>query len=175
MIIVRLALVSLIVVVLIRAAQTSYSYGYRVFAQEPVSTVENARTVTITYSPTDSVKDLAERLEEKGLIEDAMLFLIQEMVSDYHGKLNPGIYELSTAMTAEQMLQRMSADASTGADSAPEASPAAPVEGAGGTGEEGSWEGEEGSMGENPADTEVTPVTDEEAPVEGEETGDGGE
>ena len=47
-------------------------------------------------------------LEEKGLIEDAKLFVVQELLSAYHGEILPGIYDLSTDMTAEQMLAIMS-------------------------------------------------------------------
>ena len=47
-------------------------------------------------------------LEEKGLIEDARLFVVQELLSAYHGEILPGIYDLSTSMTAEEMLAVMS-------------------------------------------------------------------
>ena len=47
-------------------------------------------------------------LEEKGLIKDADLFIVQERLSSYHDKIQPGIYDLSTGMTASEMLQIMS-------------------------------------------------------------------
>ena len=58
-----------------------------------------------------SVKDIAQMLEEKGLIEDARLFVVQELLSAYHGEILPGIYDLSTSMTAEEMLAVMSTPA----------------------------------------------------------------
>ena len=58
-----------------------------------------------------TVKDIAQMLEEKGLIEDARLFVVQELLSAYHKEIKPGIYDLSTDMTAAQMLEIMSTPA----------------------------------------------------------------
>ena len=58
-----------------------------------------------------SAKDVGQMLEERGLIRYANLFVIQELLSENHDKIQPGIYDLSTAMTAEEMLEVMSADA----------------------------------------------------------------
>ena len=60
-----------------------------------------------------SVREIGEILEEKGLIRSASLFYLQEMVSSYHGKLQPGIYELSTSMTPEEMMAIMAASSET--------------------------------------------------------------
>ena len=51
-------------------------------------------------------------LEEKGLIRDGRLFMIQELLSEHHGKIQPGIYDLNTAMTSQEMLAVMSETAS---------------------------------------------------------------
>ena len=67
------------------------------------------RTITVGISENMSVKDIALMLEEKGLIEDADLFVVQELLSAYHGELRPGIYDLGTDMTATQMMEIMSA------------------------------------------------------------------
>lgn len=95
---------------IIRAATASYEYGYRVFTEAPVSEGEG-RTISVSVEEPVSVKDIGVMLEERGLIRDANLFVIQELLSENHGKIQPGIYDLSTAMTAEEMLSVMSADA----------------------------------------------------------------
>ena len=56
----------------------------------------------------DDVKKIGEILENKGLIRDGELFVLQELISDYHNDLLPGTYELNTSMTAEQMMEVMS-------------------------------------------------------------------
>ncbi len=55
-----------------------------------------------------SVSDTAEILKKNGLIRDERLFSLQERFSDYHGKLESGMYTLNTSMTAEEMLAAMS-------------------------------------------------------------------
>ena len=105
--IIKVAVIAAFVVYIFRGAAIAYDFGYRVFADEPVSAA-GGRTMTVGIGADMSVKDIALMLEEKGLIEDANLFIVQEMLSAYHGKILPGIYDLSTDMSAEQMLEIMS-------------------------------------------------------------------
>lgn len=105
--IIKVVVIAAVIVFVMRGATKAYDFGYRVFADEPVS-VSGGRTITIGVAENAGVKDIAEMLEEKGLIEDANLFVVQELLSAYHGKILPGIYDLSTDMTAEEMLEIMS-------------------------------------------------------------------
>jgi len=85
----------------------SYSYGYRIFAEPPVTTGEGRdRLVQIKSSMSDS--DIGELLEEKGLIRDKRLFTLQLKLSGYSRKLVAGRYTLNTSMTADEMMQIMS-------------------------------------------------------------------
>ena len=86
-----------------RGALMAYDYGYRVFTESPVS-VGEGRIISIEVKKDMSSRDLGEMLERKGLIRDSRIFFLQELLSEYHGKEVPGIYDLSTAMTAEEML-----------------------------------------------------------------------
>ena len=90
-------------------AVTAYDYGYRVFAEEPM-TVGEGRTISIYVREEDSVKDVGKTLENKGLIRDANLFVVQELLSEYHGKILPGIYDLNTSMSTEEMLGIMATE-----------------------------------------------------------------
>ena len=90
-------------------AVTAYDYGYRVFAEEPVTAGEG-RIISVYIKEEYSVKDIGTALEEKGLIRDAKLFIVQELLSEYHGKIKPGIYDLSTSMTTEEMMEIMAAE-----------------------------------------------------------------
>ena len=106
--IIKVVVLAAVVVFIVRGASKAYDFGYRVFADEPIS-VSGGRTITVGISENMSVKDIALMLEEKGLIEDADLFVVQELLSAYHGELLPGIYDLGTDMTATQMMEIMSA------------------------------------------------------------------
>ncbi len=125
--IIKVAVLAVVIVYVFRAATQAYDFGYRVFADEPVS-ISGGRTITVSVAQDASVKEIADMLEEKGLIEDANLFVVQELLSAHHGKIVSGIYDLSTEMTAEQMLEVMSpdveeteGDGETGAQPVPEA------------------------------------------------------
>lgn len=105
--IIKVVVVAAIVMFVLRTSTEAYNFGYKVFADEPVS-ASGGRTITVGIAENADVKDIAEMLEEKGLIEDARLFIMQEFLSAYHKKIKPGIYDLNTSMTAEEMLSVMS-------------------------------------------------------------------
>ena len=137
--IIKVAVLAVAIVYIFRGATFAYEFGYRVFADEPVS-VTGGRTITVSVGEGQSVKEIAQMLEERGLIEDANLFVMQELLSAYHGDIVPGIYDLSTAMTAAQMLEIMSTPSSSSAEDANEESgeePQSEEEDAGQTGEDG--------------------------------------
>ena len=108
--VIKVIVIAVVVMFVFRTATTAYDFGYKVFADKPVS-VSGGRTITVGIAESANVKDIAQMLEEKGLIEDARLFVVQELLSAYHGEILPDIYDLSTSMTAEEMLAVMSTPA----------------------------------------------------------------
>lgn len=104
--IVKAAIFVFIISFVYKTAVAAYSYGFRVFAEEPM-TYGEGRTISVYVENTDSVKEIAQMLQEKGLIRDAGLFTLQELLSENHGKIQPGIYDLSTSMTSQEMLAVM--------------------------------------------------------------------
>ena len=89
-------------------ALVAYDYGYRIFSEKPMSSGEG-RVVTVTVNSEMDIEDIGTLLENKGLIRDAILFRLQERLSENHGKIQPGTYDLKTSMTAEEMIVVMSA------------------------------------------------------------------
>ncbi len=150
--IIKVAVLLFLISFVYDAAIKAYDFGYRVFAEEAVTTGEG-RIISISVEPDDSVLDIGKNLEEKGLIRDANLFFVQELLSENHGKINPGIYDLSTSMKSDEMLAIMAAEPEeteednnkTDSDKTPEA------EGSDGAEEDGSEDGDdagEGGIGE---------------------------
>jgi len=129
-----------------RAGQKAYDFGFRIFTEEPMS-AEPGRDVSVTIAQGDSVMEVGEMLEEKGLIRDAKLFYVQKKCSVYDNDIQPGFYTLNTSMTAEDMFAIIAGksdedDSSADEEDEDEAplSEAAPlVEQTG----EGEWEGSE--------------------------------
>ena len=56
----------------------------------------------------DSVYQVGRTLESRGLIRDAKVFVVQEKLSNYSGKIQAGTYILNTSMTTDEMLEILS-------------------------------------------------------------------
>jgi len=103
---VKIIVLILLVRYVIGVATTAYDFGYRIFTEEPMSAGEGI-TYTVELSEETTPQQVAEALEDYGLIRDKNLFYVQYLLSSYKDKLMPGNYELSTAMTADEMLEIM--------------------------------------------------------------------
>ena len=103
---VRLLFILVVLNYIHQGALKAYDFGYRVFTETPVSSGVGV-DVEVTIPEGSGAMDIGEILEDRGLIRDHRLFFIQERLSQYHGKIKPGTYELSTAMTAEEMMAVM--------------------------------------------------------------------
>lgn len=108
--VIKVIVIAAVIMFVFRTATAAYDFGYRVFADKPIST-SGGRTITVGIAENADIKEIAEMLQEKGLIEDSRLFVIQELLSAYHNEIIPGIYDLNTGMTAEEMLEVMSTPA----------------------------------------------------------------
>lgn len=108
--IIRFAVLAVIVVFAFRLATKAYDFGYRVFAEPAVSS-EPGVDITVAITDDMNTMDIGKLLKSKKLITDANLFYVQEKVSEYKGKIQPGNYVLNTSMTAEEMMAIMGATA----------------------------------------------------------------
>ena len=102
----KIIIAVILIMLVYKYAIQGYEYGYRIFG-EPAMTTGEGRTVTITVNEGDSVKKIAQTLESNGLVREAKLFELQEKISEYKNMLQPGVYELNTSMTAEEMMAVM--------------------------------------------------------------------
>ena len=109
-IVIALTILMVVVMAVVNFSSKVYDFGYRIFGEEAM-TPAPGYTTSVAITEGKSVMEIGEILEEKKLIRSAKLFYFQELVSDYHGMLQPGVYELSTAMTPEEMMAIMAASA----------------------------------------------------------------
>ena len=105
---VKLLLIVFAISLISRYASVAYRYGYNIYNQIPASQYDT-RTVTVSVTDSMSVKDIAELLENRGIINDKYLFWLQERFSEYHGMIAAGTYELSPSQTADEIIAQMSA------------------------------------------------------------------
>lgn len=110
--IIRVLIVIAVVFFIYRGAMFCYDYGYRVFAEPPISAGEG-RSVNVTITEDMSPKEMGSLLLAKGLIRDARLFELQFYFSEFQKDVKPGSFELSTAMTVEEMLEIMATQTTT--------------------------------------------------------------
>jgi UPF0755 protein len=96
----------LVICGLYRLGLECYDFGYRVYT-EPAVTQGDGDDKLVRITEGMSTKELAEVLEEKGLVRDAKLFYAQAKLEGF--QLIPGAYKLNSSMTAREMMETMSA------------------------------------------------------------------
>lgn len=103
----KVAVAVLIITYVYKGALVAYDYGYRVFQEKPME--ESPGTdIVVEITVGKSAMQIGEVLEDKGLIRDARLFFVQNLLSHYKDKLKPGKYTLNTSMSMEEMMEIMS-------------------------------------------------------------------
>ena len=90
----KIAIAAAVIVVVFKLAVGAYDFGFQVFADIPKDEGDG-RTVSVTVSEGQNSKDVGKLLENKGLIDNATVFYVQEA--------------LNTAMSVEEMLETMCA------------------------------------------------------------------
>lgn len=106
---IRILFYILIAVALIFLGRTAYSYGYSVFNEQAVESPPGT-DVEVTVPEGASARQIGKLLKENGLIKDAGVFVLQERLSAYHGRLQGGTYTLNTSETADEMLAILAGD-----------------------------------------------------------------
>lgn len=106
---IKLALLVVVIIIVYRMTFKAYDFGYRIFADTAIDG-EPGITRAVSIADGLSAKEIGKILEDRELIRDAKLFILQERFSEYHDKIKPGQYELSTAMTPYEMMEIMSRD-----------------------------------------------------------------
>lgn len=81
-----------------------YDFGYLVYTEPAVSQGKGTEQI-VQITEDMETKELADLLEEKGLVRDARLFYLQAKLSKF--ALVPGVYKVSTSMTARELMVAM--------------------------------------------------------------------
>ena len=105
----KIALYVCVAVLVIWIGKVTYQFGYNIFNQQAMSPGEG-QEVTVVIKEDTSLYKIARTLQKKGLIKSAPVFYVQERLSTYHGKLQPGTYLLSTAYTPNRIMGILAGD-----------------------------------------------------------------
>ena len=104
--IIKIVVAIVIVMYVYKWATAAYDFGYRIFTEEPMS-VGEGRIISVEITEDATAKSIGQMLEDRGLIRDKNGFFLQELLSEYHGDGKPGMYDLNTGMTADEMIAIM--------------------------------------------------------------------
>lgn len=102
----------ILILLVILLSYTGYHFFYAVFADEPVAESEE-EGVDVTVRVDSGMSDLqvARMLKRNGLVENAYVFYAQVLIfSDSGASIRPGTYQLNTYMTAQDMLDVLTAE-----------------------------------------------------------------
>jgi UPF0755 protein len=110
--IIKTAILIGVVIAIYRGAILAYDYGYRVF-MEPAVSIGEGRSITIAITEDMTALEIGDMFALKGLVRDGRLFAVQYLLSEYRKDVKPGVFELSTSMTAEEMMEFMAKESGT--------------------------------------------------------------
>jgi UPF0755 protein len=96
----------------VKIAYTGYDFGYRVFTEGAVDEAPG-KDVLIQVREDMSEYEVAQLLEERGLVRNARLFFLQLKLSVYKGKVVPGVYTLNTSMTPQELMAAIAPEEET--------------------------------------------------------------
>ena len=76
--------------------------GYQLFSDAPYGASEGV-TVTFTVEAGESTAQVAQELEESGLIESALIFRLQSLL--FQTRIVAGTYQLGDGMSSREILR----------------------------------------------------------------------
>lgn len=105
---VRTCVFALAIVFLYFFGRQAFSFGVAIFDEKGMDAEGKGYDVAILIPEDASNSDVAEILEENGLIDNKLLFTVQLKLSDYSKSIVPGIYTLNTSMKPTEIMQIIS-------------------------------------------------------------------
>lgn len=103
MFVLRIAMAAVISIAIYMLGEMAYEFGHSIYDGQAMS-MPPGQDIVIVVPEGSSAADVAEILEEKGLIKDRRVFRVQERLSKYHGQIQAGDYVLNTSWNAEALL-----------------------------------------------------------------------
>lgn len=103
----RIALVFAVAVGLYHFGEYAFDFGEQIYSEEGVTAAPGKDVAVVIYEG-ESVKQIADMLENYHLIQNSMVFVVQERLSRYHGQILPGNYVLNTSMSGNEMIAILS-------------------------------------------------------------------
>lgn len=81
----------------------AYDFGFRIFTEGPVAEAPG-RDIVVSVDKGEGLRDVAKKLEEKGITSDWALFFVQAKLSEHKGSIDPGTYTLNNSLTVDELM-----------------------------------------------------------------------
>jgi UPF0755 protein len=101
--VVKIVVAVVLVMLIYNGALRAYDFGYEIFAEQSAE-IAPGRSFEVTVVQGKEVADVAEMLEEYGLIRSAEIYRIREWFAPEQGDMKPGVYTLNTSMYPSEMI-----------------------------------------------------------------------
>lgn len=101
--VVKIVVAVVLVMLIYNGAMRAYDFGYEIFTEQSAE-IAPGRSFEVTVVQGKEVADVAEMLEEYGLIRSAEVYRIREWFSPEQGDMKPGVYTLNTSMYPSEMI-----------------------------------------------------------------------
>ena len=105
----RILIYVLLAMIILMLGRIAYVSGYSVFHEQAMEAAPG-RDVVVTIPEGAGISEISRILRDDGLIASTWIFLIQERLSAYHGRLQPGVFTLNTSMTPTEILARLAGE-----------------------------------------------------------------
>ena len=102
--VIRILLYVLVAIFFISIARMSYVFGYSIFNEQAIASAPG-QDVLVEIPEGASTREIADILVKNDLIESGRIFIAQERLSSYHGKLQSGTYLLNTSEKPTEMMR----------------------------------------------------------------------
>ncbi len=106
---IRLLVLVLVIIIIAWLGRAAYRISYAVVKEAPADEAPGKDAI-VTIPDDTGIREVASILYEAEMIDNQMVFVIQERISPYHGKIQPGTYELNSSYTPNQICAVLSGE-----------------------------------------------------------------
>ena len=92
--------------VILWLGRSARNFAREVFCEEAAESPPG-REIEVRIPEGAAAREIGRILKRSGLIRDVNVFLVQERLSPYHGRIRGGTFTLNTSMTPAEILEAM--------------------------------------------------------------------
>ena len=96
----------MLILVLVEGFSNAYHFTHKLFSDYPY-VAASSETIRVTIEEGSSVQQVAEMLDELGIVDGKYLFMARVYIGDYRDKMKAGTYMLGPGMTPDEICKEI--------------------------------------------------------------------